>query len=363
MERFGDLAKARQAHPAFSSVLKYYGAELNKRRHELLMAAGGSDALEWEGARSNDGAAARTWLRTKANSIEGGTQRSAAERDRQTHPRIAGCPSAMSRTQDSMTVSRSRDGRPGDAARQRAGFLAERRRSRNCGSCATRNDAACFTARRCGRDFGRTWATPACWCPRRIGGSGLGMAEAACDGADRPHLGATPFLATACSPRGSAAWRHTRQQQHAWLPRIASGRPVLALAVDEHAPPPRACRTPRRAQWRRLAPAMGRSAFVLDGHVADALIVAAASAPRRTVSRCFSCRRTRQGVTVERTVMVDCSQRARVRCDGVTLGRSAARRARRRRTVLEARSTPARAAAPPSCWASPTRCSSARWST
>lgn len=73
LERFGDLAKARQAHPAFSSMLKYYGAELNKRRHELLMAAGGSDALEWESARSKDGAAARTWLRTKANSIEGGT--------------------------------------------------------------------------------------------------------------------------------------------------------------------------------------------------------------------------------------------------------------------------------------------------
>ena len=73
MERFGDLAKARQAHPAFSSALKYYGAELNKRRHELLMAAGGSDALEWESARSKQGAAVRTWLRTKGNSIEGGT--------------------------------------------------------------------------------------------------------------------------------------------------------------------------------------------------------------------------------------------------------------------------------------------------
>jgi len=73
MERFGDLSKAQQAHPAFSSALKYYGAELNKRRHELLMSAGGSDALEWEGVASNDGAAARDWLRTKANSIEGGT--------------------------------------------------------------------------------------------------------------------------------------------------------------------------------------------------------------------------------------------------------------------------------------------------
>ena len=73
MERTGDLAKAGQAHPAVASMLKYYGSELNKRRHELLMAAGGAEALEWEGERSRDGAMARDWLRTKANSIEGGT--------------------------------------------------------------------------------------------------------------------------------------------------------------------------------------------------------------------------------------------------------------------------------------------------
>jgi acyl-CoA dehydrogenase len=37
------------------------------------MDAGGSDALEWEGGRSQDGKTAREWLRSKANSIEGGT--------------------------------------------------------------------------------------------------------------------------------------------------------------------------------------------------------------------------------------------------------------------------------------------------
>lgn len=73
MERAGDQHKAGQAHPAIASMLKYYGSELNKRRHELNMAIGGSDVLEWEGAASNEGQAARDWLRTKANSIEGGT--------------------------------------------------------------------------------------------------------------------------------------------------------------------------------------------------------------------------------------------------------------------------------------------------
>ncbi|PAX09761.1 acyl-CoA dehydrogenase family protein [Sphingomonas lenta] len=72
-ERFIDELKHGRAHPAQPSMMKYYGTELNKQRHELMMAAGGSDALEWESERSNGGAPARAWLRTKANSIEGGT--------------------------------------------------------------------------------------------------------------------------------------------------------------------------------------------------------------------------------------------------------------------------------------------------
>jgi len=72
-ERFIDELKAKRAHPAQPSMMKYVGTELNKQRHELMMAAGGSDALEWESARSNAGAGSRAWLRTKANSIEGGT--------------------------------------------------------------------------------------------------------------------------------------------------------------------------------------------------------------------------------------------------------------------------------------------------
>ncbi|MBA3677918.1 MAG: acyl-CoA dehydrogenase family protein [Sphingosinicella sp.] len=72
-ERFIDELKAGQGHPALPSMMKYAGTELNKDRHELVMAAGGSNALEWESDSSKGGKAAREWLRTKANSIEGGT--------------------------------------------------------------------------------------------------------------------------------------------------------------------------------------------------------------------------------------------------------------------------------------------------
>jgi len=72
-ERFMDELKAGQAHPAQPSMMKYVGTELNKTRHELRMSAGGSAALEWESEASRGGKAPREWLRTKANSIEGGT--------------------------------------------------------------------------------------------------------------------------------------------------------------------------------------------------------------------------------------------------------------------------------------------------
>ncbi|WP_421849505.1 acyl-CoA dehydrogenase family protein [Novosphingobium sp.] len=72
-EKFLDEIKVGKAHPAQPNMMKYAGTELNKRRHELLMAAGGSTALEWDSEETRGGAPARSWLRTKANSIEGGT--------------------------------------------------------------------------------------------------------------------------------------------------------------------------------------------------------------------------------------------------------------------------------------------------
>jgi acyl-CoA dehydrogenase len=72
-ERFIDEMKVKKAHPAQPSMMKYYGTELNKERHELAMATGGSRALEWDSERSIRGAVPRAWLRSKGNSIEGGT--------------------------------------------------------------------------------------------------------------------------------------------------------------------------------------------------------------------------------------------------------------------------------------------------
>jgi acyl-CoA dehydrogenase len=73
MARVGDEAKAGQGLGAASSIFKYYGTELNKRRNELNLAVGGEAALGWDGQEYRDGAVSRDWLRSKGNSIEGGT--------------------------------------------------------------------------------------------------------------------------------------------------------------------------------------------------------------------------------------------------------------------------------------------------
>jgi acyl-CoA dehydrogenase len=70
MLRVADEAKTGNETGALSSMLKYYGTELNKRRAELTMSLGGSEALKFGGA---DDEVAPMWLRTKGNSIEGGT--------------------------------------------------------------------------------------------------------------------------------------------------------------------------------------------------------------------------------------------------------------------------------------------------
>jgi acyl-CoA dehydrogenase len=73
MERVMAETKAGQGTGALSSMLKYYGTELNKERMQLLMSIRGSDGLTWEGEERADGDLARSWLRSRANSIEGGT--------------------------------------------------------------------------------------------------------------------------------------------------------------------------------------------------------------------------------------------------------------------------------------------------
>ena len=75
LKRASAEAKAGQGMGAASAMFKFYGTEVNKRRFELLLDVMGTQALGWEGEGfdSKELSVTRSWLRSKGNSIEGGT--------------------------------------------------------------------------------------------------------------------------------------------------------------------------------------------------------------------------------------------------------------------------------------------------
>ena len=56
-------------------MFKIYGTELNQRRQELLLSIAGPQALGWEGPGFEEAelSLTRDWLRSRGNTIEGGT--------------------------------------------------------------------------------------------------------------------------------------------------------------------------------------------------------------------------------------------------------------------------------------------------
>jgi len=75
VQRARDAAKAGHQPGPETSLFKVYGTELNQRRHDLLMEILGPQALGWEGPgfEEDEIQATRDWLRSRGNTIEGGT--------------------------------------------------------------------------------------------------------------------------------------------------------------------------------------------------------------------------------------------------------------------------------------------------
>ena len=75
LSRSRDRLKAGQPPGPEASIFKLYGTELNQRRRELMMSIAGPQGLGWEGAGFSDEELqlTRDWLRSRGNTIEGGT--------------------------------------------------------------------------------------------------------------------------------------------------------------------------------------------------------------------------------------------------------------------------------------------------
>ncbi len=156
--------------------------------------------------------------------------------------------------------------------------------------------------------------------PEALGGSGLGVVEA---GVVMEEIGRTlmpsPFFSTGVL--GVSALKGGSDAQKAeYLPKIAGGALLAALAIDEgakHRPLQTAMKAARSGNGFKLS---GEKAFVVDGHTADLLIVAARSAGapgERDGLTLFLVDPKAKGIALERTAMVDSHNAARITFENV----------------------------------------------
>ncbi|WP_371423916.1 acyl-CoA dehydrogenase family protein [Tardiphaga sp.] len=156
--------------------------------------------------------------------------------------------------------------------------------------------------------------------PEALGGSGLGAVEA---GVVMEEIGRTlmpsPFFSTGVL--GVSALKGGSDAQKAeYLPKIARGALLAALAIDEgakHRPLQTAMKAARSGNGFKLN---GAKAFVVDGHTADLLIVAARSAGapgERDGLTLFLVDPKAKGIALERTAMVDSHNAARITFENV----------------------------------------------
>src|SRR5689334_12834730 len=157
--------------------------------------------------------------------------------------------------------------------------------------------------------------------PEEFGGSGLGCVEA---GVVMEEIGRTlmpsPFLSTAVLAASALSRGGSAAQKSEHLPKISAGSLLAALAVDEgskHRPLNTELKAVRSGNGFRLT---GSKALVVDGHVADLLIVAARTAGAAGESggiTLFLVDPKARGIATERTIMVDAHNAARIEFDNV----------------------------------------------
>ena len=152
--------------------------------------------------------------------------------------------------------------------------------------------------------------------PEEFGGSGLGCVEAGIVAEEIGHtLLPSPFLASSVLTASALTRGGSKAQKAEHLPKIADGSAIGSLAIDEggkHRPHTITLKATRSGNGFKLK---GAKAFVVDGHVADLLVVAARTAGGDADAKgitLFLVDPKAKGVEIERTIMVDAHNAARI---------------------------------------------------
>ena len=163
--------------------------------------------------------------------------------------------------------------------------------------------------------------------PEIYGGAELGCAElgVVLEECGR-RLVATPLVSTVLLGGSALLLGGNETQKKDVLTAVAAGKRILAVALQEgprHAPYRVETRAERRGSAFRLT---GRKDFVLDGHVADQLVVVARSAGgagEREGLGLFLVDASARGLRRSRTRMVDGRNAAKLELDGVEVDAAA----------------------------------------
>lgn len=163
--------------------------------------------------------------------------------------------------------------------------------------------------------------------PENHGGMGLGYVEAGVVAEETGHtLTPSPFLSSAVLGATAIMKGGSDAHKSEYLPRIATGDLVAALAVDEtskHRPKQTSLSAKRSGNGFIIN---GSKTFVLDGHAAGLLIVAArtAGAPGEEHGlTLFAIESSARGLKPERMSIVDSRNAARLVFDNVSAGTEA----------------------------------------
>lgn len=157
--------------------------------------------------------------------------------------------------------------------------------------------------------------------PEEFGGSGMDMATASILLEELGRsLVSSPFASTAvCGATAINKWG-SEAQKKVWLPRIASGKATVALAIDEghrHAPERNSARATADGDGYRLT---GRKTFVADGRAAGLFIVQAITGSEQAL---FLVPGDANGVTRATLDLIDQRDYAEVAFSDVRLGSAA----------------------------------------
>jgi alkylation response protein AidB-like acyl-CoA dehydrogenase len=111
--------------------------------------------------------------------------------------------------------------------------------------------------------------------PEEYGGAGLGyVALGAVLEESGRTLAASPLHSSALAGASALMLAGTDAQKQEWLPKIASGEVIAALAVDEGAH-----HAPKKSKLKFAAGKLtGEKKYVADGHIADVFVVTASDA-------------------------------------------------------------------------------------